>query len=124
MLFFHLISASFLKTNTGTDYASDKKKSIFDSTPAVLVEQFTMFDDNKNNNHDSINMLKDRHHIKTNLESDVNNHTKNIDHALFTCGNFINNRKYNKYTYFLYIFLRKNPRAKFSLCRALIPFVR
>ncbi|XP_020282913.1 ubiquitin carboxyl-terminal hydrolase CYLD isoform X2 [Pseudomyrmex gracilis] len=94
----HIEKTPFLKTNTGTDYASDKKKSIFDSTPAVLVEQFTMFDDNKNNNHDSVNMLKDRHHIKTNLESDVNNHTKNIDHALFTCGNVSENSEVRKFS--------------------------
>lgn len=83
------ISALFLKNNIGTDYANDKKKiSILDSTPAVLLEQFTMFDDNKNNNQESINMLKERHQTtKSNHENDVNSY-KSVDHAIFKCGNF------------------------------------
>ncbi|XP_032674063.1 ubiquitin carboxyl-terminal hydrolase CYLD isoform X4 [Odontomachus brunneus] len=74
----------FLKGSTGTDYSNDKKKSVLDSTPAILLEQFTTFDDNKNNNRESVNMLKERQKIaKSSLENDVNNFTKNLDHALF-----------------------------------------
>lgn len=63
---------------------------MLDSTPAVLLEKFTLFDDNKNNNQESVNILKERHQAtKSNLENNVNNYTKSIDHALFKCGNFI-----------------------------------
>jgi len=82
----HIVAV--LKANIGTDI-NDKKKSILDSTPAVLVEHFTMFDDNKNNNQESINMLKEHQQvIKSSLENDINNYTKNADHALYKCGNF------------------------------------
>lgn len=78
----------FLKTNTGTDYVDDKKRSVLDSTPAVLLEQFTLFDDNKNNNQESVTILKERHQAgKSDLENDVNNYTKTIDHTLFKSGN-------------------------------------
>ncbi|XP_071639062.1 ubiquitin carboxyl-terminal hydrolase CYLD isoform X2 [Temnothorax longispinosus] len=89
----------FLKNNAGTDYANDKKKSVLDSTPAVLLEQFTLFNDNKNNNQESVNILKDRHQAgKSDLENDVNNYTKTIDHALFKCGNGEKNevKKFNR----------------------------
>ncbi|RLU18404.1 hypothetical protein DMN91_008761 [Ooceraea biroi] len=83
--------ALFLKTNIGADCINDKKKSILDSTPAVLVEQFTMFDDNKNNNQESINVLKDRHQAaKSSFENDVNNYAKSVDHALFKCADLQN----------------------------------
>lgn len=72
---------------------------MLDSTPAVLLEKFTLFDDNKNNNQESVNILKERHQAtKSNLENNVNNYTKSIDHALFKCGNFII-YKCSKYTY-------------------------
>lgn len=61
---------------------------MLDSTPAVLLEQFTLFDDNKNNNQESVNLLKERQAGKLDLENDVNNYAKNVDHALFKCGNF------------------------------------
>ncbi|XP_071572390.1 ubiquitin carboxyl-terminal hydrolase CYLD isoform X2 [Temnothorax nylanderi] len=89
----------FLKNNAGTDYASDKKRSVLDSTPAVLLEQFTLFNDNKNNNQESVNILKDRHQAgKSDLENDVNNYTKTIDHALLKCGNGEKNevKKFNR----------------------------
>ncbi|XP_077277307.1 ubiquitin carboxyl-terminal hydrolase CYLD isoform X2 [Temnothorax americanus] len=89
----------FLKNNAGTDYANDKKRSVLDSTPAVLLEQFTLFNDNKNNNQESVNVLKDRHQAgKSDLENDVNNYTKTIDHALFKCGNGEKNevKKFNR----------------------------
>ncbi|KAL0104750.1 hypothetical protein PUN28_016403 [Cardiocondyla obscurior] len=88
----------FLKNNTGTDYVNDKKKSVLDSTPAVLLEQFTLFDDNKNNNQESVNILKDCHQAgKSDLENDVNNY-KAIDHMLFKCGNGEKNetKKFNR----------------------------
>lgn len=63
---------------------------MLDSTPAVLLEKFTLFDDNKNNNQESVNILKEHHQAtKSNLENNVNNYTKSVDHALFKCGNFI-----------------------------------
>ncbi|XP_039303224.1 ubiquitin carboxyl-terminal hydrolase CYLD isoform X1 [Solenopsis invicta] len=88
---------SFLKNNT-TDYINDKKRSVLDSTPAVLLEQFTLFDDNKNNNQESVNLLKERQAGKLDLENDVNNYAKNVDHALFKCGNDEKNeiKKFNK----------------------------
>lgn len=84
-----IISAtSFLKGGTGIDYINNKKK--FDSTPAVLLDQFATFDDNKNNNRElAKNMLKERQKIaKSNLESDINNFAKTIDHAPYKTGNF------------------------------------
>lgn len=93
------ISASFLKTNTGPDYANDKKRSVLDSTPAVLLEQFTLFDDNKNNNQESVTVLKERHQAgKSDLENDVNNYAKTIDHTLFDCGNFAILKEINIYS--------------------------
>ncbi|XP_011867999.1 PREDICTED: ubiquitin carboxyl-terminal hydrolase CYLD isoform X2 [Vollenhovia emeryi] len=88
----------FLKNNTATEYANDKKRSVLDSTPAVLLEQFTLFDDNKNNNQDSVNLLKERQVGKADLENDINNYTKTADHALFKCGNGEKNeiKKFNK----------------------------
>ena len=77
------------KNNTGTDYNNDKKRSVLDSTPAVLLERFTLFDDNKNNNQESINILKERHQTgKSDLENDINNYTQTVEHTLFKCGNF------------------------------------
>ncbi|EZA58756.1 Ubiquitin carboxyl-terminal hydrolase CYLD [Ooceraea biroi] len=91
--------ALFLKTNIGADCINDKKKSILDSTPAVLVEQFTMFDDNKNNNQESINVLKDRHQAaKSSFENDVNNYAKSVDHALFKCGNVPEKNEIKKFS--------------------------
>jgi len=56
---------------------------VLDSTPTVLLEQFTLFNDNKNNNQESVNVLKERHQAgKLDLE------TKSVDHTLFKCGNF------------------------------------
>lgn len=105
------ISASFLKTNTGTDYVNDKKRSVLDSTPTVLLEQFTLFDDNKNNNQESVTILKERHQAgKSDLENDVNNYTKPIDHTLFTCGNFIVVKEINIYS----VFSLKNPKTKLA----------
>lgn len=85
------------KTNIGTNYFNDKKKSVLDTTPAVLLERFITFDDNKNNNRESINMLKEHHQVaKSNLEND--NLTKNLEHAVFKSGNFAN-YKYDIYVY-------------------------
>ncbi|XP_053983257.1 ubiquitin carboxyl-terminal hydrolase CYLD [Hylaeus anthracinus] len=42
----------FLKTDSGNNYTNEKKKSVLDSTPPVLLEKFAIFDDNKNNNRD------------------------------------------------------------------------
>lgn len=89
---------SFSKNNT-TDYNNDKKKSVLDSTPAVLLEQFTLFDDNKNNNQESVNILKERNQAgKSDLENDINNYSKTVDHALFKCGNGEKNeiKKFNR----------------------------
>lgn len=46
------ISDLFLKADTGNVYTNDKKKSVLDSMPPVLLEKFATFDDNKNNNKD------------------------------------------------------------------------
>lgn len=105
----------FLKGNTGTDYTNDKKKSVLDSTPAILLEQFTTFDDNKNNNRESVNMLKERQKItKSNPENDVDNFAKNLDHTLFKPGNLTLYRNHNKYLFNLSIFFPKNPRTKLA----------
>ncbi|XP_028046618.1 ubiquitin carboxyl-terminal hydrolase CYLD isoform X2 [Monomorium pharaonis] len=89
---------SFLKNNTETDYINDKKGSVLDSTPAVLLEQFTLFDDNKNNNQESVNSLKEHHQAgKPNHENDVN-YTKAIDYPVSKCGNSEKNeiKKFNR----------------------------
>ncbi|CAL1679252.1 unnamed protein product [Lasius platythorax] len=94
------IEKTFLKSNTGTDYTNDKKRSVhlLDSTPAVLLEQFTLFDDNKNNNQESVNILKERHQAaKSNLENNVNNYTKSNDHSLFKCGNALEKNEIEKF---------------------------
>ncbi|KYN11883.1 Ubiquitin carboxyl-terminal hydrolase CYLD [Trachymyrmex cornetzi] len=79
------------KSNTGTDYNNDKKRSVLDSTPAVLLEQFTLFDDNKNNNQDSVNILKECHQTgKSDLENDINNYTQTVEHTLFKCAELQN----------------------------------
>ncbi|XP_029178751.1 ubiquitin carboxyl-terminal hydrolase CYLD isoform X1 [Nylanderia fulva] len=92
------IEKTFLKSNTGTDYTNDKKRSVLDSTPAVLLEQFTLFDDNKNNNQESVNVLKERHQAaKSNLENNVDNYTKSVDHALFKCGNPLEKNEIEKF---------------------------
>ncbi|KAL6261106.1 hypothetical protein P5V15_008636 [Pogonomyrmex californicus] len=87
-----------LKNNVGTDHVNEKKRSVLDTTPAVLLEQFTLFDDNKNNNHESVN-IKERHQTgKAELENDINNYTKSVDHDLFKCGNGEKNeiKKFNR----------------------------
>ncbi|XP_025153799.1 ubiquitin carboxyl-terminal hydrolase CYLD isoform X2 [Harpegnathos saltator] len=87
----------FLKSSTGTD--NDKKKSVLDSTPAILLEQFITFDDNKNNNRESVNMLKERQKIaKSTLENDINNFAKNPDHALFKSGNALEKNEIKKFS--------------------------
>lgn len=107
------ISASFVKNNIGVDYVNDKKRSVLDSTPAVLLEQFTLFDDNKNNNQESVNILKERHPAgKSDLENGVNNYTKTIDHALFKCGNFAIVKAIN--IFIPSILYPKNPKTKLT----------
>ena len=49
----------FVKTDTGNNCINDKKKSVLDSTPPVLLERFTIFDDNKNNNRDQRSLSKE-----------------------------------------------------------------
>lgn len=89
----------FLKSDTGIDYANDKKTSVFDSTPAILLEQFATFDDSKNNNRES-NMLKERQKTtKSNIECDVNNYAKTID--LYKTGNLTKIDTHDKYTLIL-----------------------
>ncbi|XP_072743812.1 ubiquitin carboxyl-terminal hydrolase CYLD isoform X2 [Anoplolepis gracilipes] len=89
---------AFLKNNTGTDYTNDKKRSVLDSTPAVLLENFTLFDENKNNNQESVNVLKEHHQAtKSNFENNVNNYTKSIDHALFKRGNALEKNEIKKF---------------------------
>ncbi|XP_050466126.1 ubiquitin carboxyl-terminal hydrolase CYLD isoform X2 [Cataglyphis hispanica] len=91
------IEKTFLKNNIGTDN-NDKKRSVLDSTPAVLLEKFTLFDDNKNNNQESVNILKEHHQAtKSNLENNVNNYTKSIDHTLFKCGNAVEKNEIKKF---------------------------
>ncbi|XP_070169496.1 ubiquitin carboxyl-terminal hydrolase CYLD [Polyergus mexicanus] len=92
------IEKTFLKNNTGIDYTNDRKRSVLDSTPAVLLEKFTLFDDNKNNNQESVNILKEHHQAtKSNLENNVNNYTKSVDHALFKCGNTLEKNEIKKF---------------------------
>nr|XP_012151128.1 PREDICTED: ubiquitin carboxyl-terminal hydrolase CYLD isoform X1 [Megachile rotundata]XP_012151129.1 PREDICTED: ubiquitin carboxyl-terminal hydrolase CYLD isoform X1 [Megachile rotundata] len=49
----------FVKIDTGNNYINDKKKSVLDSAPAVQLERFTVFDDNKNNNRDQRSLPKE-----------------------------------------------------------------
>ncbi|XP_076764486.1 ubiquitin carboxyl-terminal hydrolase CYLD [Xylocopa sonorina] len=49
----------FMKVETGNNYANDKKKSVLDTIPPVLLERFTIFDDNKNNNRDQRSLPKE-----------------------------------------------------------------
>ncbi|XP_033334775.1 ubiquitin carboxyl-terminal hydrolase CYLD [Megalopta genalis] len=49
----------FLKTDIGNNHTNDKKKSVLDTTPSVLLERFTTYDDNKNNNRDQRSMSKE-----------------------------------------------------------------
>lgn len=100
-----------MKNNIGIDYVNDKKRSVLDSTPAVLLEQFTLFDDNKNNNQESVNILKERHQAgKSNLENGVNN-TKTID-SLFKCGNFAIVKAIN--IFIPLILFPKNPKTELT----------
>lgn len=106
------IAALFLKTwDAGTDCMNDKKKSILDSTPTVLVEHFTMYDDKKNNNQESTNVLKERHHqaAKPSTENDVNNCAKSVDHASFKCGKSLTIADAIKHADSLSTFPPKNP---------------
>lgn len=48
-----------MKTDIGNNCINDKKKSVLDSTPPVLLERFTIFDDNKNNNRDQRSLSKE-----------------------------------------------------------------
>ncbi|CAL7944032.1 unnamed protein product [Xylocopa violacea] len=49
----------FMKVETGNNYPNDKKKSVLDTIPPVLLERFTIFDDNKNNNRDQRSLPKE-----------------------------------------------------------------
>ncbi|XP_076671657.1 ubiquitin carboxyl-terminal hydrolase CYLD isoform X1 [Andrena cerasifolii] len=50
---------SFLKTDAGSNYTSEKKKSVLDPAPPVLIDKFATFDDNKNNNKDQRSLSKE-----------------------------------------------------------------
>lgn len=83
------ISDSFLKTDSGNNYMNDKKKSVLDSTPSVLLEKFATFDDNKNNNRDQRSLSKEYLQLTKSmtLEND-SNVTKNTNvHAYIQSGN-------------------------------------
>lgn len=82
-------SDSFLKTDSGNNYMNDKKKSVLDSTPSVLLEKFATFDDNKNNNRDQRSLSKEYLQLTKSmtLEND-SNVTKNTNvHAYIQSGN-------------------------------------
>ncbi|KOC66136.1 hypothetical protein WH47_01029, partial [Habropoda laboriosa] len=49
----------FMKNDIGNNYTNDKKKSVLDSTPPVMLERFINFDDNKNNNRDQKSLSKE-----------------------------------------------------------------
>ncbi|XP_076242541.1 ubiquitin carboxyl-terminal hydrolase CYLD [Calliopsis andreniformis] len=70
----------FLKTDTGNNYTNDKKISVLDSIPPVLLEKFSLYDDNKNNNRDQCSLPKEFHQSKklATLEND-SNVTKNTN---------------------------------------------
>ncbi|XP_076168390.1 ubiquitin carboxyl-terminal hydrolase CYLD isoform X1 [Ptiloglossa arizonensis] len=81
-------SDSFLKTDSGNNYMNDKKKSVLDSTPSVLLEKFATFDDNKNNNRDQRSLSKEYLQLTKSmtLEND-SNVTKNTNvHAYIQSG--------------------------------------
>ncbi|OAD54319.1 hypothetical protein WN48_08033, partial [Eufriesea mexicana] len=48
-----------IKIETGSNCTNDKKKSVLDTIPPVLLERFTTFDDNKNNNRDQRSLPKE-----------------------------------------------------------------
>ncbi|CAK9828478.1 Ubiquitin carboxyl-terminal hydrolase CYLD [Anthophora retusa] len=67
----------FIKNDTGNNYTNDKKKSILDSTPPVLLERFINFDDNKNNNRDQRSLSKEYvQSVKTITHENDSNVTK------------------------------------------------
>lgn len=49
----------FMKVDPTSNYTHDKKMSILDSIPPVLIERFATFDDNKNNNRDQRSVSKE-----------------------------------------------------------------
>ncbi|XP_071876580.1 ubiquitin carboxyl-terminal hydrolase CYLD isoform X2 [Bombus fervidus] len=69
---------SCIKIETGNNYTNDKKKSVLDTIPPVLLERFTLYDDNKNNNRDQRSMSKEYHQsIKSTTHENDSNVTKN-----------------------------------------------
>ncbi|XP_048266234.1 ubiquitin carboxyl-terminal hydrolase CYLD isoform X2 [Bombus terrestris] len=69
---------SCIKTETSNNYTNDKKKSVLDTIPPVLLERFTLYDDNKNNNRDQRSMSKEYHQsIKSTTHENDSNVAKN-----------------------------------------------
>ncbi|KAG7207483.1 hypothetical protein KM043_009115 [Ampulex compressa] len=90
-----------LKTDAGNNYVNDKKKSVLDSTPSVLLERFATFDDSKNNNRESGFLSKERNQFSKTmiLENDLNSLTKNIDtHAFLQPGGTLEKNENKKFT--------------------------
>ncbi|XP_026668806.1 ubiquitin carboxyl-terminal hydrolase CYLD isoform X2 [Ceratina calcarata] len=54
-----LITDLLMGIEAGNNYMNDKKKSVLDTVPSVLLEKFTLFDDNKNNNREQRSISKE-----------------------------------------------------------------
>ncbi|CAK9814943.1 Ubiquitin carboxyl-terminal hydrolase CYLD [Anthophora plagiata] len=74
----------FIKNDTGNNYTNDKKKSILDSTPPVLLERFINFDDNKNNNRDQRSLSKE---YLQSVKSITHENDSNVTKSTATHGN-------------------------------------
>lgn len=79
----------FLKTDAGSNYTSEKKKSVLDPVPPVLLDKFATFDDNKNNNKDQRSLSKEYiQSAKSITVENDSNVTKNTNvHAYTQSGN-------------------------------------
>ncbi|XP_043507747.1 ubiquitin carboxyl-terminal hydrolase CYLD [Frieseomelitta varia] len=66
-----------VKSEASNNCTNDKKKSVLDTIPPVLLERFTLYDDNKNNNRDQRSTSKEYHQsVKSATHENDSNVTK------------------------------------------------
>lgn len=82
MLIESFISDFCMKSEASNNCTNDKKKSVLDTIPPVLLERFTLYDDNKNNNRDQ--RSKEYHQS---IKSATHENDSNITKSTVTHGN-------------------------------------
>lgn len=82
------------KIETGNNYTNDKKKSVLDTIPPVLLERFSLYDDNKNNNRDQGSLSKE--YVQS-IKSTTHENDSNLTKSITTYGNTLEKNENKKF---------------------------